>query len=385
MPISPDEDVRLLVSAERLPFAIERGEGSHVFDERGERYLDLLSGKSSLVGHAHPRVVRAIREQAGKLIFFPDSARSSVRARALEQLVALAPPNLGRVVFQSSGSEAVETALKIARRWRGRRRIVAFRGSFHGQTQGALSVAGLPPHDRQHALSRQDTVFCRMGAIEEVEAALNGDTAAVLLEPIQSSQGIRVPEPDFVRRVETLCRARGAALILDEVQTAPGRTGERFAADLFQVRPHMITLGHGLAGGLPCAAVLVDTGLAETVNRSDYGSSLAGGALVMAALEATVSVVLEEKLWERARDLGDHAHALLTRIPGVASVRGKGLLVGVQLETPARPVRDALLEERIIVGLASEPGTIRLLPALTADRDVFEELAAALSRVLGRV
>jgi acetylornithine/succinyldiaminopimelate/putrescine aminotransferase len=380
------EDRHVIAPAGKLPIAIERGEGLHVWDERSVRYLDLYGGHAvALVGHSHPKVANAVAAQAKKLFFYTNAVYSSVRARAARRMVALAPDNLKKVFFVNSGAEANENALKVARKWRGRRKIVAFRGGFHGRTYGAVSVTGLAPYDRQHKEQVPETVWCRWGAIEEVDAALDGDTAGVILEPVQSLGGVRVADKTFVQRLEALCRARGAALIFDEVQTAIGRAGQPFAAQVYGVRPHLVTTAKGIASGLPCAALLVDEGLSETMGPNDYGTTFGGGPLAMAALEATLDVIEEGRLWENAARVGDYARQRLSRVPHVVEYRGLGLLIGVQLDRPAKKVRDALLhDEKILVGTCSEENTIRLLPPITILTGEIDQFAEALERVLTR-
>jgi acetylornithine aminotransferase/acetylornithine/N-succinyldiaminopimelate aminotransferase len=375
---------RLTFGAAKLPITLVRGSGCTVWDDAGEAYLDLYGGHAvALVGHSHPRVAQAIADQAKELLFYSTLVHHPLRARAAERLTRLSPSNLRKVFFLNSGAEANENALKIARKWRGRQRIVAFRGGFHGRTYGCMSVTGLAPYDRQHKEGVPETVFCRWGAIDEVADALTGDAAGVILESVQSLGGVRVPDLDFVRRVEDLCRARGAALILDEVQTAVGRAGAPFAAQVFGIRPHLISTAKGIASGVPCAALLIDEGLAETMGTNDYGTTFGGGMLAMAALDATLAVVEEGRLWENAAAVGLHAKERLASIPGVVEVRGLGLLVGVQVDRPAKKVRDALLsQEKILVGTSSEESTLRLLPPLTLTASDVDRFADALARVL---
>jgi acetylornithine/succinyldiaminopimelate/putrescine aminotransferase len=369
--------------APKLPITLERGEGCFVWDDKGEKYLDLYGGHAvALVGHSHPRVAQAIADQAKKLLFYSTLVYHPLRAKAAQRLTRLAPDNLQKVFFLNSGAEANENALKIARKWRGRRRIIAFRGGFHGRTYGCMSVTGLSPYDRQHRESVPETVFCRWGAIDEVEQALTGDAAGVILESIQSLGGVRVPDRDFMRRLEDLCRARGVALILDEVQTGVGRAGQPFAAQVFGIRPHLITTAKGIGSGVPCAALLVDKGLSETIVANDYGTTFGGGMVAMAAIDATLAVVEEERLWENAAATGEHAKAVLARIPGVVEVRGLGLLLGVQVDRPAKKVRDALIAEKILVGTSSDENTLRLLPPLTLPAAEIDRFADALTKVL---
>jgi acetylornithine aminotransferase/acetylornithine/N-succinyldiaminopimelate aminotransferase len=380
------EDRHTIGITAKLPLALERGEGFWVWDDQGNKYLDLYGGHAvALAGHSPPEVVAAIAEQAKKLLFYSNAVYSAARARAAQRLTSLAPDNLKKVFFVNSGAEANENALKVARKWRGRRRIVSFRGSFHGRTAGAMSVTGLAPYDRQHKEIVPGTVFCRWGDVAEVDAALDGDTAGVLLEPIQSLGGVRVADVDFVRRLEELCRSRGAALIFDEVQTAVGRAGTPFIAQHYGVKPHLISTAKGIASGVPCAALLVDEGLAETVGGNDYGTTFGGGPLAMAACDATLALVQEKRLWENAARVGAYAKELLAKVKGVSEVRGLGLLLGVQVDRPAKKVRDALMQEhRILVGTSSEEQTLRLLPPLTISEKEIDFLAVALEKVLQR-
>jgi acetylornithine aminotransferase/acetylornithine/N-succinyldiaminopimelate aminotransferase len=381
------EDRFTVGTTAKLPLALERGEGVHVFDDKGERYLDLYGGHAvALAGHSPPRVVQAISEQAKKLLFYSNAVYMDVRAKAARRLASLAPDNLKKVFFVNSGAEANENALKVARKWRGRKKIIAFRGSFHGRTAGAMSVTGLAPYDRQHREHVPGTVFCRWEAIDEVDAALDGDTAGVLLEPIESLGGVRVASKEFVRRLEELCRARGAALILDEVQTAVGRAGTPFVAQHYGVKPHLVSTAKGIASGVPCAALLVDEGLAETMGGNDYGTTFGGGPLAMAALDATLALVEEERLWENAARVGAYVFERFSKMKGVTEVRGLGLLLGIQLDRPAKKVRDALMkDEKILVGTTSEEQTLRLLPPLTVTEKEIDLFAQALERVLAKV
>jgi acetylornithine aminotransferase/acetylornithine/N-succinyldiaminopimelate aminotransferase len=380
------EDRHTIGTAARLPLTLERGEGVWVWDDEGNRYLDLYGGHAvALAGHSPPSVARAIAEQAQKLLFYSNAVYSPVRARAAARLVSLAPANLKKVFFVNSGAEANENALKIARKWRGRRRIVTFRGSFHGRTAGAMSVTGLAPYDRQHKETVPGTVYCRWGDADEVDAALDGDTAGVILEPVQSLGGVRVADKAFVQRVAALCRARGAALIFDEVQTAVGRAGTPFVAQYYGVEPHLISTAKGIASGVPCAALLVDEGLAETVGGNDYGTTFGGGPLAMAALEATLALVEEKRLWENAARVSAHVFERFSRMKGVVEVRGLGLLLGIQIDRPAKKVRDILMkEDRILVGTTSEEQTLRLLPPLIVTEEEIDLFATALERVLSK-
>jgi acetylornithine aminotransferase/acetylornithine/N-succinyldiaminopimelate aminotransferase len=369
----------------RLPLELVRGEGVWVWDRSGTRYLDAYSGHAvTALGHCHPEVTAAIQRQAGELLFYSATSWCQARGEASARLCRLFPPNLEKVFWVNSGAEANENALKIARRFRDRRKVIAFRGGFHGRTYGAGSVTGLSPYDRQHKDAVPGTIFVRWGDLDELKRKLGGDVAAVIVEPVQSLQGCRTATGEFLRQVEDLCRARAAALILDEVQTAPARCGAPSASLLFGLTPHLVTVAKGIANGVPCAAVVVDRGLSETIQGPELGTTFGGGQLAMAACAATLRVIEEQRLWERAARLGATLRGHLAALPGVTEVRGLGLLLGVVLDREAKPVIARLREqERVLVGGASDPQVVRVIPPLVISDEETELLAASFARVLG--
>jgi acetylornithine aminotransferase/acetylornithine/N-succinyldiaminopimelate aminotransferase len=374
----------VLGASARAPLEVVRGEGAWVWDRGGTRYLDLYGGHAvTVLGHCHPEVTRAVQEQAGTLLFYSSLAWSALRAEAAARLVSFMPDNVDKVFFVNSGSEANENALKIARRFRDRRKVITFRGGFHGRTYGAGSVTALAPYDRQHKDAVPGTIVCRWGDLDDVRAKLGGDVAAVIIEAVQSLQGCRTATREFLQGLEDLCRARAAALILDEVQTTPARCGAPSAARLFGVSPHIITTAKGIANGVPCGAVLVDKGLAETIQGPELGSTFGGGPLAMAACAATLRVIEEGRLWERAARLGDLLRERLAGAKGVVEVRGLGLLAGVVLDREAKPVVAALRERaRVLVAGASDPHVIRLFPPVTIEEDALVEGLEALKGAL---
>lgn len=368
----------------RLPLDLVRGEGAWVWDRDGTRYLDLYGGHAvTVLGHSHPEVTKAIQRQAGELLFYSATSWSAERAEAAQRLCALFPDNLQKVFFVNSGSEANENALKIARRFRDRRKVIAFRGGFHGRSYGAGSVTGLAPYDRQHKDVVPGTIFCRFGDLDDVRSKIGGDVAAVIIEPVQSLQGCRTATREFLQGLEDLCRARAVALIFDEVQTAPSRCGAPSAAKLFGVTPHLATVAKGVANGVPCAAVLVDRGMSETIQGPELGSTFGGGPLAMAACAATLRVLADGKYHERAARLAEGFRAKLAAIPGVREVRGLGLLIGVALDRDAKGLQKTLREKhRILVGGAGDPEVVRLFPPVTIDEADLDRGAAAFAEAL---
>jgi acetylornithine/succinyldiaminopimelate/putrescine aminotransferase len=377
------EEATELRAYAKLPVAPARGEGCAIFDERGERWLDLYGGHAvALTGHCHPRVVAAIRDQAEKLIFYSNVARSEVRARASRRLLAHAPRPGTKVFYCNSGAEANETAMKIARRATGRTQVVSFLGSFHGRSVATISATGIAHYREGVRPLLPGHVHVPFGDAAALAAAVDADTAAVLVEPIQSIGGAAMAAPEFYRACAAICRERGAALIFDELQTGLGRTGAFFFGEHVGVKPDMITLAKGLASGVPCGAVLVAPALAETVRTGDQGSTFGGGPLAMRALEATIAVIEDEGLVERAARMGARLRDALGRVRGVRGTRGMGLLVGIELDRPAAAVQKALLERRIITGTSGVPDVLRLLPPLVLGEAEVDAFVAALEEVL---
>ncbi len=377
------EDQYQLNTYRKLPVALVRGEGAHVFDADGKRYLDFYGGHAvALTGHSHPKVVRAIQDQAARLLFYSNYVYNDMRAAYSRTLVQAAPESIAQAFFCNSGAEANETALKIARRFTGKTDVVAMQGGFHGRTVGALSATEIGEYRSQFRPLLEGCAFARFGDVESVEALVTDDTAAVILEPVQSMAGVRVAGADYYRALRALCDRRGLVLIFDEVQTGMGRTGEMFAGAHWGVTPDIITAAKGIASGYPMGAVLVGAELAETVGLGEQGSTFGGGPVACAAALATLEAIQEEGLTENARAMGAYLKETLAAIEGVASVRGLGLLLGVALNQEAKPVQQALIDGGVLVGTSAAPDVLRLLPPLTVTRAHADTLADALGEVM---
>ncbi len=381
------EEATELKAYAKLDLAPVRGEGAWIHDARGGApYLDFYGGHAvCLTGHCHPRVVEAIRAQAGALLFYSNTVRSEVRARASERLLRRAPRPGSKVFYCNSGAEANETAMKLARRFTGRRRIVSFLGSFHGRTVATLSACGIEHYRKGIDPLLADHVHVPFGDAAALRAAVEADgagTAAILVEPIQSVGGVIMAPPEFYREVAAIAEAAGALVIFDEVQTGLGRTGSWFFGEHAGVRPHLVTLAKGLASGVPCGAVLVAPEVAATVQVGDQGSTFGGGPLAMAAMEATLDVIEREDLPASARRAGEQIRTHAADIHGVRGFRGLGLLLGIELDRPAAAVQTGLLRRRVIAGTTGAPNVLRLLPPLgIGDREI-DAFCAALEDVL---
>lgn len=370
----------------KFPFAIERGSGVWVYTSEGDRYLDLYGGHAVVAtGHSHPRVVTAIARQAERLIFYSNLVYNDARARAAKRLIEVAPSPLAKVFFVNSGTEANENALKIARRSTGRLKVVSFEGGFHGRTPGSLSATGLAKYREGVAPLLEGHVYAPFGEIEALEEFIDSDTAAVLIEPIQSMGGARMAAADFYRALRDLCDRHKAMLIYDEVQTGAGRTGNYFFAGRYGAVPDMVTLAKAIASGVPMGAVLMTEAVAAGIKTGDLGTTFGGGPLACAALEATLEVIEEESLLENVRACSDYLFRELRKLEQVEEVRGLGYLIGITFKGgSAKPVQQALLERKIITGLADDVAVLRLLPPLTLRKPEIDLFLAELTGVLNR-
>ena len=359
----------LMPTYARNPVEFVRGEGTRLWDDEGNEYLDFLTGISvAQLGHAHPKVVEAVREQAGRLMHVGNLFYTEPGIRLAERLAEVSLG--GRVFLCNSGAEAIECALKLARKRRNGGDFVVAEGGFHGRTMGALSAtpqeakqapfAPLVPGFR--AVPRNDP-----GALR---AAVSGRTAAVLLEPIQGESGIHPLDPAFLAAAREACDEHGALLIFDEIQCGMGRTGTLWAYEQLGVTPDVITVAKGLGGGLPIGACVSNADNAEVLAPGDHGSTFAGGPVVSAAANAVLGVVTREGFLDGVRDRGDQLASGLGELG--LEPRGSGLMIGFDLPDATKVARRLLLEQRLVVH-ATGPGTIRLLPPLTVTDDEIGE------------
>jgi acetylornithine/N-succinyldiaminopimelate aminotransferase len=353
----------LMPTYARHPVRFVRGAGARLWDDGGNEYLDFLSGISvSSVGHCHPRVVEAIRAQAGELIHVGNLFFTEPMTRLATRL---AESSLGGTVFfTNSGAEAVEAALKLARKAKSGGDVVVLQRGFHGRTYGALSAT--PQESKQAPFAPLVPGFVAVEpTAEAVAAAVNDRTAAVLLEPVQGESGVWPLDDALLRTAREACDAHGAALLYDEIQCGLGRCGTMWAYQRSGVVPDAMTTAKALGGGLPIGALITGERLAQVLQPGDHGSTFAGGAVVTAAAHAALDVLEDPALHTRARELGERIAARLEELPGVRAVRHRGLMVGFDITGTDAPgiVRRALLEQRLVCN-ATGPETIRFLPPL---------------------
>ena len=371
----------LMPTYARHPVRFVRGSGARLWDDEGNEYLDFLAGISvSSVGHCHPAVVEAVCDQAARLLHVGNLFYTEPMSRLAERL---ATGSLGGTVFfTNSGAEANEAALKLVRKAKPGGDIVVLQRGFHGRTYGALSAT--PQESKQAPFAPLVPGF---RAVEPtaaaVGAAVDERTAAVLLEPIQGESGVWPLDDELLRTARAACDAHGAALLYDEIQCGLGRCGTLWAYEQSGVVPDALTTAKALGGGLPIGALVTGERLSAVLQPGDHGSTFAGGAVVAAAANAALDVLEDPELHARVRDLGERLVARLEELPGVARVRGRGLMVAFDISGSDAPgiVRRALLEQRLVCN-ATGPGTIRLLPPLTIGEAEADEAVARLAALL---
>lgn len=378
----------------RYPIALVKGQGVKVWDAEGKEYLDFLGGIAvSVLGHCHPAVVGAVVEQASTLMHTSNLYYSQPAAELAKLLVENG--GLDKVFFCNSGAEANEAAIKLARKYQYRKghpeknRILSMTHCFHGRTLGALAATAKPAIQEGFGPLPEGFAYVEVGDVEALKAAVDASTAAVIIEPVQGEGGIYVVPEQFLRAARELCDQVGALLIFDEVQCGMGRTGSLFAYQQTGVRPDVITMAKGLGGGLPIGAVCATAEAATGFQPGDHGTTFGGNLVACAAAVATLKTIISERLWEQAARMGDYLmkglQGLQVKYPKlVKEVRGRGLMIGVELTQPAAPVLDKCHELGLLANVTANT-VLRLLPPyIITERDADKALAI-IDQALGAV
>jgi acetylornithine/N-succinyldiaminopimelate aminotransferase len=377
----------VLPTYNRADIAFERGEGPYLFDERGERYLDFGSGIAvSALGHAHPHLVEALREQAGLLWHTSNLYRVPGQERLARRLIEVSFADT--VFFTNSGAEAVECAIKMARRYHfgagapERFRLITFQGAFHGRTLATIAAGGSAKYLEGFGPKVEGFDSVPLGDFDAVVRVTTRETAGILIEPIQGEVGVRVPPPGFLKRLREFCDARGLLLVFDEVQTGMGRTGRLFAYEEAGVIPDIMAVGKGIGGGFPLGACLASERAAKAMTAGTHGSTYGGNPLAMAAGNAVLDLVLEPAFLPHVRSMAGAMQQSLAMLsaehPGIiAEVRGRGLLLGLKLNVPA-PAFIAKLRENRLLGVGATENVARLLPPLNIEERHVREAITAL-------
>lgn len=342
-----------------------------------------VSQGAAIVGHNHPAVIEAIRAQLDQVTHIAQTFDSPIRDLFLERLHRALPPVLDRTFLANSGTEGMEAAIKMAMAATGRSGFVAAKGGFHGRSMGALSLMDREAYRGPFEPRLAKTRHVPFNDPESLHRAIDLDTAALVVEPVQGEGGVRPADEAFLRAARDLTEDRGALLVLDEVQTGLGRTGAFLAADRFCIEPDIVVLGKGLAGGLPIGATVARAEVAERLPAGTHGSTYGGSPLVCAAGAATLEVLANEGLPARAGRLGTHVATTVTdwELPVVREVRGRGLMVGIDLRVRAAPYVQAL-QEQGCMALTAGPTVLRLLPPLTIDEETLDDALANIHRCL---
>jgi acetylornithine aminotransferase len=344
--------------------ALVQGKGIVVTDADGNTYLDFLGGiATSILGHAHPAIVKAVTKQISTLSHVSNFYAHPNAIELAEKLAAMTGDKSAKVFFCQSGAEANEAALKLSRRT-GKVRVVAAQGAFHGRTMGALSLTGQPSKREPFLPLIKGVKHVPFGDIDAMRKAISKKTAMVIIEPIMGEAGVIVPPSDYLQQLRQLCDKNGSLLVIDAVQTGMGRTGDWFGHEYSGITPDVITLAKGLGGGLPLGAMIALGKAADLFQAGDHGSTFGGNPVTTAAGLAAIEYIETKDILQKVEKQGLHLMQELALIPGVKEVRGAGLLLGIELESlKALDVSDAMRDAGILVNAANAT-TIRIAPAL---------------------
>ncbi|MGQ0606310.1 MAG: aspartate aminotransferase family protein [Candidatus Nitrosotenuis sp.] len=370
---------------QRFPVTIERGQGAKLYDIDGKEYIDCMGGYGvALVGHRNPRVVAALKAQLDKIITVHTSLYNKTREEFLENLIKIAPKGLTQVHLGNSGTEAVEAAIKFARKFTGKSGMVAMNGSYHGKSLGSLSITFNPKYRKAFMPLVEKVAFSPFGDIESLRSKIDNDTAFVIMEPIQGESGINVAPDGFLQDVRKLCDERGVLLIFDEIQAGLGRTGKMWACDHWNTTPDIICLAKGIAGGVPMSATLTRPDILAAMSKGEHSSTFGGNPLSCAAGIATIQALTQDGLVDNAAKMGklfrDGLEKLKEKHSIIREVRGKGMMIGVEMRFE---VKDILLDgitEGVLL-LYSGRNILRFLPPLVMSETEIAKVLEILDRL----
>ena len=364
---------------QRFPVTIEKGLGAHVWDTNDKEYIDCMGGYGvALVGHRNERVVNAIKSQIDKIITVHSSLYSKTREEFLETLFKVTPHGLTQVHLNNSGAEAIEAAMKFARKFTGKKGMIAMNGSYHGKSMGALSITFNPKYRKAFQPLVDKVTFSPFGDIESLRSKIDSDTAFIVIEPIQGESGIHVAPDGFLQDVRKICDENDILLIFDEIQAGLGRTGRMWASEHWNTVPDILCIAKGIAGGVPMGATIVRPDILDCISKGEHSSTFGGNPLSCAAGTATLQALTQDGLIDNAERRGkmfkDGLEALKEKHNIIREIRGKGLMIGVELKFE---VKDILMEgiEKNLLLLYSGRNILRLLPPLViTEQDVIRSL-----------
>jgi len=371
---------------QRFPVTIEKGVGAHVWDVDGKEYIDCMGGYGvALVGHQNQRVNNAIKEQIDKIITVHSSLYNKTREEFLKTLIGLTPKGLTQVHLNNSGAEAIEAAMKFARKFTGKKGMVAMKGSYHGKSFGALSLTFNPKYRKAFAPLVEKVSFASYGDIESLRSVIDDDTAFVILEPIQGESGIIVAPDGFLQEVRKLCDEKGILLIFDEIQAGLGRTGRLWACDHWNTVPDILCLAKGIAGGVPMGATVVRPDILDSMGKGEHSSTFGGNPISCAAGTAALKALTEDGLIENSEKMGKMFREGLEKLKEkhniIREIRGKGLMIGIEMKFEVRDILMGLIKEGVLM-LYSGRNILRILPPLVISEEDVTKVLHALDSVL---
>jgi acetylornithine/N-succinyldiaminopimelate aminotransferase len=380
----------LLGTYNRYPIVLTRGKGVFLYDLEDRRYLDFVSGLGvNALGHAHPRVVKTIREQAGRLIHVSNLYYHEYQGELAEKLCTFS--GLSRAFFSNSGTEAIEGSIKLARLaghragGEGKSRLVALQGSYHGRTFGALSLTGQEKHRKGFEPMLEEVTFVAQNDLEGLRAAVNDNTCAIVLEPIFGEGGIYECSVEFLQECRAAADRHRAALIFDEIQCGLGRTGTMFAFQSFGVTPDIVAIAKPIAAGLPLGAFLAKEEFANAISPGQHGTTFGGGPLACRVALEFLAIVEDEKLLENVNKVGAYLQQELKTIveksAAAKEVRGRGFIQGINLEIPARPIVDEALSEGVLFN-STQDTVVRFLPPFLLEEKHVDKGIRVLKKLL---
>jgi len=369
----------------KRPVVIAHGKGAVLYDINGQSYIDCVGGHGvAVVGHSHPAVVDTIVEQARQLLICPGSFYNDVRAKLLKKLDEITPKPLSVSFLSNSGAEAIETAIKLARIYTKKKKIISTVGAFHGRTLGALSLTWRPEYRNPFQPLLPSVDFVPFGNIERIKDAIDKDTAAIIVEPIQGEGGVNLPPDDFLPSLRELCDEYDVLLILDEVQTGFGRTGKMFAMEHWDVVPDILVLAKAAAGGVPIGITMSSKEIMSAFKPATHGSTFGGNPLAASAALAAINVIINEKLPQQASDKGKYFIKCLEAIKQsttiIREVRGKGLMIGVEYRFRIGELILEALKKGILL-LTAGKNIIRLLPPLVIEYEQIDQVVSVLDEL----
>lgn len=376
-----EHDYGIALQAKRDLVAV-RGKGACLYDESGREYLDFAAGIAvASLGHCHPKLVAAIQQQAETLITCPNIMYNDVRSKLLKKLVEVSPQGLTRAYLCNSGAESIEAALKFARLHTRRTNYVSAMRGFHGRTMGAVSATYTPKYREAFQPLIPGFDYVPYNKIEKLEAVVNDNTAAVLLELVQGEGGVNPIQADYITAVRKLCSERGALLIIDEIQTGFCRTGKFFACEHFDLQPDILCVAKAMGGGVPIGATLITEAI--KIEPGLHGTTFGGNALACAAALAAIDVYQNDNLAQRASELGAYFESELNieDLSQVRAIRRLGLMIGIELKQKVQDKLAQLLDAGIIA-LPAGPNVIRMLPPLIVDKPQIDRVVAVLREIL---